>query len=76
MGTVRAQRRDNLLRLAHRHMWIVGPVDDEERGGNRVDMANRRDRFEEVAVVLQAPIFRLAQLPPPGSRVLQEGGQR
>src|SRR5678816_3165319 len=70
-----SKRRYDLFRLPDRHAWIVGAMNDEERGGDRVGMVNWRDCFEEVTIVFEAAIFRLTQFTSPGACIFQEGDE-
>src|SRR5947209_5485550 len=68
----RPQGSDNLLRFTNRYARIVGAMHDKERRGNPIHGTNGGYLLQKFAVTLQAAVFGLAQLAPPGTRVLQE----
>src|SRR6202011_1451819 len=69
----RAQSADHLLGFADRHPRVIRSVYHQQRRRNAVDALDGRDVFEKRAVILEAAVLRLAQVPPPRPGVLQEG---
>src|SRR5439155_17517198 len=67
----RPQAADHLLGFANRDTWIVGSVDDQQWCPDTLDLVDRGDLFEKSAIVLQAAVFHLAQVPPPRTGVLE-----
>ncbi len=56
----RPQRAHNLLRFANGNARIVGTMYDEERSRNAIHRADRRDLLQELTIMLQTAVFRLA----------------
>src|SRR5439155_1084890 len=67
-----AQAVDHLLGFGDRDPRIVGAVNQQQWRPDAIEMIDRRDRLEEVAVVLQRPVFGLTQVPPMRAGRLQE----
>src|SRR5258708_21278859 len=69
----RAQSTHNLLSLTYGDTWIVCTMYNKHGCNNAIHRANRRDLFQEFAIVLQVSILSLAQLTSPGTSIFQEG---
>src|SRR5512140_711800 len=66
---------DDLLGLADWHPRVVRAVDHHQRRADPIDLVDRRDLREEVAVSLEAAVLGLAELPAPRPGVLEEGDE-
>src|SRR5260221_14056879 len=68
----RLQPGNHLFCLADWYPRVVRPMDHQQRGTNLFNVVDRRDLREKVAVVFEAAVLSLAQVPPPGPGVLEE----
>src|ERR1044071_7909876 len=55
--TERLQPGHHLLSFVDRHARVVGAVDHQQRGGDPLDVVDRRDLFQKLAIVLQTAVL-------------------